>query len=57
MDIRNRRLDTAKRVMEFMLDAKRKKENYESYLEQLETMKREYGIHYDIKNGRVFYPK
>jgi hypothetical protein len=59
MDVRKRRLDTAGRVMTYLLDAKKegKDEEYKIHLRQLEKMKNEFGIHYDIKTGKVFYPK
>jgi hypothetical protein len=59
MDVRKRRLDTAGRAMIFLLDAKKEgnEKEYKIHLRQLEKMKIEFGIHYDIEKGKVFYPK
>jgi len=58
MDVKNRVLNTAKIVMQCLVDAKKenKQEDYKGYLQQLETMKREFGIDYSLDHQTVFYP-
>jgi hypothetical protein len=59
MDARERRLETAKRVLQFLLDAEKdnNEEEYKIHLGQLKTMKKEYGIYYRLDHPTVFYSK
>lgn len=65
MDVRNRRLDTAGRVLQCLFDDKKGTQEYECHENQLKQMKMEFGIDYRLdkqleylkKSGVVFYSK